>query len=270
MSSSRRIFRKLFWIAFLPAAAIVLLFGLYFSNRASQNQITIEDANAAVSTLRWQIVDAFSLAVVLAFAGALLVSRSLTRRINRLGQFAEGLLDSRFSERHLPDSDDELGALARSLYKMSDQLRGLVSRLSQEAERREAILASMVEGVVAVDHDLRVTFYNDSFRRLVGISEPITKPVPIIELVRDSALIEMLRQALASPQPLVQRLELHAAQGRIFEAHAGPMGGDTARGAILILHDISNLERLERVRKDFVANVSHELRTPLTAICGYA
>ena len=96
-------------------------------------------------------------------------SRSFTRRIGRLRAFAEGLVKANFTESPLPDADDELGALTRSLNSTASQLHDLVERLGLESARREAILTSMVEGVLAVDQDLRITFYNASFARALGL-----------------------------------------------------------------------------------------------------
>jgi two-component system phosphate regulon sensor histidine kinase PhoR len=127
----------------------------------------------------------------------------------------------------------------------------------------------MVEGVLAVDQDLRITFYNASFARTVGARAEIPERSPLVDVVRDPVLREILSRVVATGETLKQRLQLPAAEGRAFEVQAAPLRVAGGRGAIAILHDITDLERLERVRKDFVANVSHELRTPLTAIRGY-
>jgi two-component system phosphate regulon sensor histidine kinase PhoR len=92
----------------------------------------------------------------------------------------------------------------------------------------------------------------------------------LLELVRDPALIEIMTDVLATGERVERRLTLAAAEQHSFEVLAGPLAGASTRGALAILHDVTELERLERVRKDFVANVSHELRTPLAAIRGYA
>ena len=152
---------------------------------------------------------------------------------------------------------------------MASQLGSLIERLGLESARREAILTSMVEGVLAVDQDLRITFYNASFARTFGLRAEIPERTLLVEVVRDPVLREILSRVLATGETLKQRLQLPAAEGRAFEVQAAPLQVTGGRGAIAILHDISDLERLERVRKDFVANVSHELRTPLTAIRGY-
>ena len=232
--------------------------------------VPLEDLDAAIAAVRWRIVGASVVAAMLVLGVAYFFSQSFTKRINRLRAFAEGLVDARFSERLVPDAADELGALAHSLNLMATQLRDMVERLSLEVARREAILASMVEGVLAVDKELRVTFCNDSFARLLGARTPVPERLPLLELVRDTSLREMLVQVLATGESRRQRLQLGAAEGRAFEVQTAPLAAASGRGAIAILHDITDLERLERVRKDFVANVSHELRTPLTAIRGYA
>jgi len=227
----------------------------------------VADAAAAV---RWRILAASLLAALIALAMAYWFSRTFTRRIRRLQAFADSLLGARTAESLAPDSDDELGALAGSLSRTADQLRDLFDKLSMESSRREAILASMMEGVLAVDHELRVTFCNEAFARAVGARMPVPSHLPVLELVRDPAFLDLLSRVLATNQTFKHRLQLAAAEGRVFEVQAAPLTAGTRRGAIAILHDITDLERLERVRRDFVGNVSHELRTPLTAIRGYA
>jgi two-component system phosphate regulon sensor histidine kinase PhoR len=146
----------------------------------------------------------------------------------------------------------------------------MLERLRVESSRRETILASMVEGVLAVDHELCVTFCNAAFCRAVHADYPVVERLPVLELVRDPVLLNMLTGVLVSGGPQRERLQLAAAEGRTFEVQAAPLELRSGRGAIAIFHDITGLEHLERVRKDFVANVSHELRTPLAAIQGYA
>jgi two-component system phosphate regulon sensor histidine kinase PhoR len=128
----------------------------------------------------------------------------------------------------------------------------------------------MIEGVLAVDDEMRVTFCNQSFSRAVSCQYPVPENLPLLELVREPELFDVLKMVLATGQSFKQRLELSGPSNRSLEIQAAPLASTPRPGVIAILHDITDLERLERVRKDFVANVSHELRTPLTAIRGYA
>ena len=210
-------------------------------------------------------------AAAIIVGGTWLLARLYARRVARLRAFAEGLLSGRLSQVPLRESGDDLGTLAGCLNRLSSRLRDLSSGLTAEAERSEAILAGMSEAVVAVDQRLFVVFRNEAFARLVGANAALPVAMPVQELAPDREFVEMLRAAVISRQSSQQRLRLPGPLGgRIFDVHAAPLTVAGRRGAVAVLHDITELERLERVRRDFVANVSHELRTPLTAIRGYA
>ncbi len=232
--------------------------------------VPLEQVAGAIAEVRLRILEVSVLAALLALVIAYFFSRALSRRIGRIKTFAESLVNARFAETLPPAPDDELGALARSLNSMAEQLRDMLERLKLESARREAILAGMVEGVLAVDHELCVTFCNQAFARAVGAAHPVPERLPVLEVVRDPTFLELLTAVLVTGESQRRRLQLAAAEGRSYEIQAAPLELRSGRGAITILHDVTDLERLERVRRDFVANVSHELRTPLAAIQGYA
>jgi len=237
---------------------------------ALQLSVPLTDVRTATKALHREIWIATLIALFLALVIAYLFSRSFTRRVNSLKLFAEQLDKVPTGERAWLRGNDELSELGRSLDRTGARLRELVERLTLESARREGILASMVEGVVAVDRDLRITFCNDSFRRMVAATAPISERQPLLEILRDPELLAMFSSVLDSRQPVKRRVRLAGAEGRSFEVQVAPLSGTVQAGAIAIFYDITDLERLERVRRDFVANVSHELRTPLTAISGYA
>jgi len=247
--------QRLFWCSFLSGAM------------AATVALAIRPASAGAWT--WPVLAGFLGALVL----AILFARGVDRRIARMREFTESLLQS-FDEPIGGGRLDELEALDRSLLRMASQTRGLVERARLESARREAILSSMVEGVLAVDDQLRITFCNQALAQLAGTRMP---PVgtPLMELVRDAALQETLNEVIHTGEPAKRRLHMPVVStGRSFELQAAPLTtsnkpGDKP-GAIAILHDITDLERLETIRNDFVANVSHEFRTPLAAISGYA
>jgi two-component system phosphate regulon sensor histidine kinase PhoR len=227
------------------------------------------EMGAAEPELRWRMVWATLATAVLGIAIAFLFSQRLRKHIARLKVFAEGLVTGS-SQIPPPDAPDELGALAESLGRVAAQVNDLLDKVRLEGARRDAILTGMVEGVLAVDPELRVTFCNEAFAHAFGVHGPAPPGLPILRMVRDPDFLEMLRMATVSGESLKRRMHLTGADGRSFEVQAAPLAGASNSGAMAILHDITDLERLERVRKDFVANVSHELRTPLTAIRGYA
>jgi two-component system, OmpR family, phosphate regulon sensor histidine kinase PhoR len=250
------IFRKLIFTGCLVVAVTLALVGLYLG--------------------RGWLLECSLVAAAGGLALASVYSWWLARRIDRLRAFAESVVDARPVEAPLvAGEDDELGLLARSLEGMAARLRRLVARANLESAEREAILASMVEGVLAVDEKLQITFSNWAFAEVLGTATFVSDRAPLQEIVRDPALSNLLQEVLREGETLQRRLALVVTGGeeRTFEVQAAPLAsaaGPARRGAIAILHDVTHLERLERVRRDFVANVSHELRTPLTAIRGYA
>ena len=251
-----RIVYRFLWAGFLLLAALLLVANVYVSRQSPAIAGPLLAASLVI----------LALAVSLSY----LFVRSFSRRVAALRSYVERLLDPDASGEELPAGDDELGALARSLQRTAPRIRELVESLKLEGSRREAILSSMVEGVLALDKNLRVIFCNDSFARTVGARLPVVPGMPLLELVRDPGLRDIVIAVLETGQPIDRRLTLPVSGARSFEVLANPLAGAATRGVLAILHDDTRLERLERVRKDFVANVSHELRTPLAAISGYA
>lgn len=121
-----------------------------------------------------------------------------------------------------------------------------------------------------MDPLLRIMFLNRAFADAMGISLPVAAATPLVQVARDRALLELFQAVLQAGEPRQNKVVLTAAGERSYEVQIVPIAGDPHRGAIAMLYDITDIERLERTRKDFVANVSHELRTPLAAISGYA
>ncbi len=231
--------------------------------------VPLTQVGASIAAVRTLILRASAIAALIALLIAYFFAQAFTTRIRRIETYATELVNADYSGKLAAEGDDELGSVARSLRTMAEHFRQMLARLAQESSRREAILGSMVEGVLAVDRNLRITFYNDAFARAVHASLPASDGRSMLHLVRDPSLCALLSRVIASGAPVRERLSLIHADGHVFDVQAGPLVEEGATGAIATFHDVTELERLERVRKDFVANISHELRTPLAAIQGY-
>jgi two-component system, OmpR family, phosphate regulon sensor histidine kinase PhoR len=167
-------------------------------------------------------------------------------------------------------AQDEVGLLASTLNRVADQLQAKIDELSEDRTQLLAVLTSMVEGVMVLDYRGHVLQINPALERMFGISRVEARGHPCTDLFRHQQLNELVAMILRSPAHHQDEIVLPLT-GRCLQIEASPAGGRRENEACLVLvfHDITDLRRLEKIRKDFVANVSHELRTPLTSIKGY-
>ncbi len=171
--------------------------------------------------------------------------------------------------RPAPDyGDDDLGGVARAMDQAVQELGRRVDGLTRDRARMEAILASMIEGVLVVDEQGRLQLVNEAARRLLKLErESLNRSY--VEAIRHPGIVDHIGRALAGDETEGLELSVTRDTTRTLVARVTPVVA-AGRGAVLVLHDITDLRKADLVRRDFVANVSHELRTPLTAIKGYA
>jgi two-component system phosphate regulon sensor histidine kinase PhoR len=213
--------------------------------------------------------------VALAVAAAIgvFVSRRITEPIVEMQRVARRMTDGDFAVRARLRSVDELADLGGALNVMAARLRDKIQDLEYEQGKVAAILDGMVEGVVAVDGRDHVLLMNERARAIFGLDQARGLGKPLLEVIRNADLHALLRASRGGvdDSPAPHELRVPAAAGdRIIQMSAVPLAlGTDERGVVMVLHDVTELRRLEQVRTEFVANVSHELRTPLTAIQGY-
>jgi two-component system phosphate regulon sensor histidine kinase PhoR len=150
-------------------------------------------------------------------------------------------------------------------------VRERLQRLTQQLDEREAVLASMVEGVLAVEPSGRLLNLNAAAGRMFAIEPAAARGRDLLEVVRQPELQRFVREALASPVPLESELTLFGPEPRTLQAHGTALRDPHGKGlgTLVVLNDVTHLRRLERMRQDFVANVSHEIKTPITSIKGF-
>lgn len=167
-------------------------------------------------------------------------------------------------------SNDPLGRLARAIDQAISALASQISSLKKEAAQAQAILSGMSEGVIAVGADERILLLNPAAQEIFGIKKQDVEGRLFLEVVRNSDISEIIGAVLKEGQPISRELTLVLPVQKDFKINASPtLENNRVAGCVLVIHDITQMRRLEKVRSDFVANVSHELKTPLTSIKGF-
>ena len=201
---------------------------------------------------------------------SLLISRSFSYRVERLKEFSHRVAEGDFRPIEADRSGDALEALAVSLNETAGRLDRTIRTLTEERNLSSAILGSMVEGVAVVNASERLVFANQGFAGILGLDVPPQAGRALVEVVRQTELIEAVRKALKGEPRVEAEIVTGTLRQHFFAVTVASVRATENAGAVIVLHDITALRKLERVRRDFVANVSHELRTPLTAIQGFA
>jgi len=216
-----------------------------------------------------------ALGAAVAAAVALLLGLPFGRQFSvplvKMSQAARSIAAGDYRRRLEIRRDDEIGTLAHSFNVMAGTLQERIETLTGERNRLLTVLGSMVEGVVAVDVAGRVIHMNEPAGETLGADPEAARGRALGSITRVHEIAEAIRETLASGVERSREIALPGPEGeRILEIHSAPIRdavGESA-GAVVVLHDVTELRRLEGVRRDFVANVSHELKTPLTVVRG--
>ena len=211
------------------------------------------------NALFWGSLTAFVFAVVVAAAA----SQYVARRLRRIVTFAEHVAAGDLTARIASTSADEIGQVAAALDKTARRLEESFARVQTGQRELETLLNSMQDAVIAVGADGRVQWANRGMDRLLPHAPRLN--APLVDNVRDPDFLAAIQRA-AREQVVTSARSNTITTGRTFDVTAAPMPGG---GAVAVLRDLTETERMEKTRRDFIANVSHELRTPLTSIQGY-
>jgi two-component system phosphate regulon sensor histidine kinase PhoR len=217
-----------------------------------------------VAAIRSQLFTASVGALFLATALAALVAGSFTRRLRRIVDFADRIASGDLAARIEEPASDELAQVALALDRTARRLEDTFLQVRARSQELETLLNSMQEAVGAVAPDRRTQWANGRMHAL--IPGGWRADAPLVELIRDPEFLACVQRTLETRDVSQARADM-IAPGRVFKVTCAPLSA--GGGAVIVLHEITEIERVEKTRRDFIANVSHELRTPLTSIQGY-
>jgi two-component system phosphate regulon sensor histidine kinase PhoR len=247
---------------FAVAAGVGLVTAITF---AASLGIVLGGAPGTLRTIVLATLPALAVLLVAAAVAARLAARPV---VDRLSAIAQSTTRADLPGPPPDPDDDEIAMLAGAIESTLQGMGRRLASLARDQTRMESILAGMIEGVIAVDPQGRLQLVNEAARQMLRLDD-LAIGRRYIETIRHPSIAEIVATALEGHTPAAVQLSPPRDASRTIMARAAPSSAVGAHGAVVVLHDITDLRRADQIRRDFVANVSHELRTPLTAIRGY-
>lgn len=232
--------------------------------------LPLENVEKTLSEIRKTILLGLIFALALAFVLGSIVAAQTIRPVNRMIQVSRKFSEGDFSRRVLQTSKDEIGQLAVTLNSMAQGLEDKVREIKAQNQKLAAIFNSMIEGIIVADNSSRIISVNPTIEKIFNVSKKEVEGKIFLEAIRNNDISEVISSVLKNGRLLSVEINLVLPVRKIFEVNAAPIFDNSAvNGCLVVIHDITEIRKLETMRRDFVANVSHELKTPLTSIKGF-
>jgi len=232
--------------------------------------LPLEVVQRTLFTIRKTVVMGLIFALLLAFALGSIIAGNTIRPINRMIQVSRRFSEGDFSRRILQSQKDEIGELGNTLNKMAQDIEDRIREVKTQNQKLAAIFNSMIEGVIVLDKEKRIMSINSTIEKMFGVSKKDAEDRPFLEAIRNNDISDVIGDVLKKGEPVSAELTLKYPVNKISEVSATPIfDNKKVTGCLVVIHDITEIRKLETMRSDFVANVSHELKTPLTSIKGF-
>ncbi len=232
--------------------------------------LPLESVQRALFEIRKTVFVGLLFALVLAFILGSVVSGRTVKSINRIIQISRKFSEGDFSRRITHGSKDEIDELAATLNKMAQDIEDKIKEIRKQNQELSAVLNSMIEGVVVVDKAGYVVSINPTVEKIFGVMKGDAEGKYFLEAIRNNDISGVINDVLKKGESASGEISLVWPVRKIFQINATPIfDNEKVGGCLAVIHDITEIRRLETMRSDFVANVSHELKTPLTSIKGF-
>ncbi len=232
--------------------------------------LPLESVQRTLSAIRKTILLGLLFALGTALVLGSIVARLTMEPVKKMIQVSRRFSEGDFSKRVLRPSEDEIGELATALNRMAQDIEHKIGEIRTQNQKLAAVFNSMIEGVIVLDGTGRIVSVNAAIEKIFGAAKGHAEGKVFLEAIRNNDIAEVISAVLKAGKPVTSEITLIYPVRGTFEVSAAPVfDHDAVTGCLVVIHDITELRRLEAVRSDFVANVSHELKTPLTSIKGF-
>ena len=248
---------------------------IYEDNKTTgvmRTSLTLENIEHAIQKLWVSLALVLFTAFLLTGLIGMRLARGISGPIEEMIQVSERLKENDYSARVIAAPKGELGQLAKAINVLASSLKGQMDEIQENEQRLSGVLTNMMSGVLLVNTEGQILLGNRAMGQMLG-EEPIAFTGKMhVEAGRNAELSMLIDQCLKTGMELREEVHFYYPKERILDAHLAPYVGENGdlKGIIAVLHDVTDIRRLEKMRSEFVANLSHELKTPITSVKGFS
>ncbi|OPH46768.1 PAS domain-containing sensor histidine kinase [Paenibacillus ferrarius] len=234
--------------------------------------MSLAQVDKSVRSLWYFLIIGLAILFLIAGLVSYRIAKGITHPIEKMTKVAQQITNMNYESRVPAYSNDEVGQLGQAINRMSESLQLQMARIQENERRLQGVMENMMSGIMMIDRDERITLLNPSAEYILGFSSQELLGKRYNEAKQQLDFTKLIQECIETREPIRDEMIFYYPAERILDIHLSPIAHEDEEwsGVLIVIHDITAVRRLERMRSEFVANVSHELKTPIAAVKGFA